>query len=168
MATLDLVLLVLRLWIGLVMVLHGLGHARNPDGTAKWFASMGFRRAELLARGSGYGEIAMGLGLGVGLLTGIAAAGVVATMFTAFWAVHRFAGFFVYARPDEGYEYVATLALLAASIAVLGPGSISLDAVLGWDTALAGTTGLLLALGGLAAGGAQVAVLWRKPQSEVE
>lgn len=163
MATLDYVLLALRLWLGLVMVLHGLGHARNPEGTAKWFASMGFRRANLLARGSGLGEIAMGLGLAAGLATGLAAAGVVATMFTAFWAVHRFAGFFVYARPDEGWEYVATLALLATAVAVLGPGGASLDAWLGWDVALDGVVGLGLVAGGLAAGIGQVAVLWRRP-----
>jgi uncharacterized membrane protein YphA (DoxX/SURF4 family) len=50
MATLDFVLLAFRVWVGLVMVLHGVGHARNPRGTAKWFTSIGFRRAGLLAR----------------------------------------------------------------------------------------------------------------------
>ena len=144
MATLDFVLFAFRLWVGLVMVLHGVGHARNHDGTAKWFASIGFRHAGLLA-------------------TPLAAAGVVATMFTAFWTVHRFAGFFVYSRPDEGYEYVVTLAVLAAAIAVLGPGAVSLDAVLGWEVQLAGWTGGLVVLGGLAAGVAQVALLWRRP-----
>lgn len=162
-ATLDFVLFAFRLWVGLVMVLHGVGHARNPDGTAKWFASIGFRHAGLLARASGYGEIAIGLGLAAGLATPLAAAGVVATMFTAYWTVHRFAGFFVYSRPDEGYEYVVTLTVLAAAIAVLGPGAVSLDAVLGWEVQLAGWTGGLVVLGGLAAGAVQVALLWRRP-----
>ena len=163
MATLDFVLLAFRVWVGLVMVLHGVGHARNPRGTAKWFTSIGFRRAGLLARVSGYGEIAMGLGLALGLATSLAAAGVIATMFTAFWTVHRFAGFFVYSRPDEGYEYVVTLAVLAAAVAVLGPGAVSVDAVLGWEAQLAGATGGLVVLGGLAVGVIQVSSLWRKP-----
>ena len=163
MATLDFVLLAFRLWVGLVMVLHGVGHARNPHGTAKGFTSIGFRRAGLLARASGYGEIAMGLGLAAGLATSLAAAGVVATMFTAFWTVHRFAGFFVYSRPDEGYEYVVTLAVLAVAVAVLGPGAVSVDAVLGWEAQLAGAKGGLVVLGGLAVGIGQVASLWRKP-----
>jgi hypothetical protein len=56
-----------------------------------------------------------------------------------------------------------TLAVLAAAVAVLGPGAVSVDAVLGWEAQLAGATGGLVVLGGLAVGVIQVSSLWRKP-----
>ncbi len=44
-----------------------------------------------------------------------------ATMFVAFWAIHRFVGFFVFHRPDEGYEYVFTLMAISLALAIAGP-----------------------------------------------
>lgn len=164
MESFDLAVMILRLWLGTVMAAHGINHARNLEGTATWFASKGFRRAELNARASAFGEIAIGLGLITGLLTAFAAAGLVTTVTVAFGAIHRFAGFFVFERPDEGWEYVATLAVSAAVLATLGPGTASLDAVLGIDQTLSGWTGLIIALAGLAAGAAQLAAFWRRPQ----
>ena len=95
------------------------GHWRGPPTGSP---SKGFRSPALNARISAGNEIALGLGLIVGLLTTVAAAGLAATMFVAFWSIHRFVGFFNFRRPDEGYEYVTTLALVALAIAILGPG----------------------------------------------
>ncbi len=103
-----------------------------------------------------------------GLLTAPAAAGLVATMTVAFGSIHRFAGFFVFKRPDEGWEYVATLAVAAVAIAALGPGAISLDSVLGIDDDLSGWVGLGIGLAGVLAGIGQLAVFWRRPHSEGE
>lgn len=163
MEPLDHVLLALRLWLGIVMIAHGIGHVRNLDGTASWFASVGFRAARTQAAASGFGELAIGAGLVLGLLTAPAAAGLIATMTIAFWSIHRFAGFFVYARPDEGYEYVATLALVAAGLAILGPGAISVDAALGLDEVVTPAVGGLVALAGVALGALQLALTWRRP-----
>lgn len=163
MESLDFVLLTIRVWLGVVMIAHGIGHARNLDGTARWFESIGFRSAPLQARLSATGELAIGSALILGLLTGPALAGLIATMAVAFWSVHRAAGFFVYARPDEGWEYVVTLAIVAAALAVAGPGSISLDASLGVDALLDGAVGLALAGVGILAGAAQLAATWRRP-----
>jgi putative oxidoreductase len=33
----------LRVWLGVVMIAHGLNHARSLDRTAKWFGSVGFK-----------------------------------------------------------------------------------------------------------------------------
>jgi putative oxidoreductase len=157
----DITLTTLRVWAGVVMLMHGIHHARNQEGTAQWFERIGFSQARLNARLSSLTEIAIGLGLIAGFLTSFAAAGLVATMFVAFWTVHRFAGFYVFHRPDEGYEYVVTLALVAKAIAYLGPGKYSVDASIGLD--LAGTTGLLIIAGGLVIAIGQVIVLWRRP-----
>lgn len=166
MESFDVALLILRLWLGSVMLAHGANHARNLDGTASWFAAKGFRQARLNARGSAFGEIAIGLALIGGLLTAPAAAGLIATMTVAFGSTHRFAGFFVFERPDEGWEYVATLAVAALVIATIGPGAASIDAVLGLDETLSGWVGLGIGLAGILAGVGQLSVFWRRPGRE--
>lgn len=162
----DIALLGLRLWVGLVMVLHGINHGRSLEGTASWFQSKGFKSADMNARISAFGEIAIGLGLAVGLLTSFAVAGLVATMFVAFWSIHRFAGFFNFHRPDEGFEYVATLAVVGAAIAVVGPGSASLDHAFGLADELDGAIGALIVVAGLVAGFGQTLMFWKKPAEE--
>jgi putative oxidoreductase len=156
----DVALLVLRLWLGTVMLAHGINHARSLDGTIRWFASKGFRSARLNAMLSAGSELAIGLGLVSGLLTTFAAAGLIATMTVAFGSIHRFAGFFVFHRPDEGYEYVVTLSAAALALATFGPGSVSLDAV--FNTAISGWTGLFIGLAGFVVGAAQLAGFWRR------
>lgn len=162
----DIATLLLRVWAGVVMVAHGLNHLRNLEGTARWFRKVGFRSPRLNARLSGFNEMAIGVGLMAGVLTPVAAAGLAATMVVAFWAIHRHAGFFVFHRPDEGYEYVATLAVMALAVAVLGPGRVSVDDVLGLDWA--GWVGLWVYLGGLAAAVGQLAIFYRRPDGQAE
>lgn len=163
MEVIEVVVLVARIWAGVVMLAHGVNHARNLEGTGRWFGKVGFKSPEINARMSAAGELAIGLGLIAGVLTSFAAAGLVATMTVAFWSIHRFAGFFVFHRPDEGYEYVVTLAMLALVIATVGPGPVSGDALLGIDDALDGATGALIVGLGLLAGALQLAVFWRRP-----
>ena len=144
------------------MLAHGVNHARSLDGTAKWFARIGFSQPDLNARASAFGELAIGAALVVGLATPLALAGVVTIMAVAFWSVHRRAGFFVFARPDEGWEYVATVTVAALVLATLGPGPWSVDAALGWDR-FDGWTGLGIAALGFVAAAAQLAIMWRRP-----
>lgn len=163
METLDLVMLILRLWVGLVMVMHGINHGRSLDGTARWLASKGFSSEQINARLSALSEIGLGALLIAGFLTAFAVAGVAATMLVAFWSVHRFSGFFNFKRPDEGFEYVATIAVVALVLAIAGPGSASVDAALGWSDVLDGWLGVLIYAGGLVAGIGQLALFWHGP-----
>lgn len=162
---LDAALLLLRAWVGLVMFAHGLNHARNQPGTTRWLAKVGFRSAGANARLSAGSEMVVGVALAAGFLTSPAAAGVVATMIVAFWAIHRHAGFFVFHRPDEGYEYVATLTAIAVALAVTGPGQVSIDAALSIDTVFDGWTGLGIVLLGVLVAVAQLALFLRRPPS---
>lgn len=163
MEGIDVVLVVLRVWVGIVIIAHGFNHGRSLQGTADWFAKVGFKAPKLNAFLSASLEIAVGFALLAGLLTPVAAAGLAATMIVAFWSIHRFAGFFVFHRPDEGYEYVLTLAAIALALAIAGPGSYSVDAALGLDETLTGWVGAgIYGLGVLAAAG-QLATFWRKP-----
>jgi putative oxidoreductase len=164
MSALEVVITVLRVWAGVVMLLHGVNHARSRQGTAQWLAKKGFRAPEMNARLSALSELAIGLGLIAGLLTTFAAAGLAATLAVALWSVHRFSGFFVFHRPDEGYEYVVTLIVAAFVIAVSGPGPLSIDALIGIDDRFSGPVGAGIVGAGILAGALQLAVFWRRPQ----
>jgi putative oxidoreductase len=165
----DLALLILRSGLGAVMVAHGWNHVFGGGkiaGTARWFGSMGMRPPLAHAWLASVTELASGVLLLLGLLTPLAAAGVIGVM-TVAWAInHRGNGFFIF-RPGEGWEYVMTLAIVALVVATIGPGSWSLDDVLGVYNDLTGWTGLLIAVIG-GGGGAAVllAVCWRplRPQ----
>jgi putative oxidoreductase len=144
----------------LTFLAHGINHARNIEGTTRWFAKVGFRSAPTQARMSVLVEIGAGLLLVVGLLTSLAAVALVATMTVAALAVHRFNGFFVF-RPGEGWEYVHVLGWVGFVVGWLGAGAYSLDNLLGieWGT----NVGLLLAAGGALIGVLQLLVFWRRP-----
>ena len=166
MEQIDWALLVLRVGTGLVILAHGINHARGRRRTTAWFASIGFRHPGLQWLASTASEISIGVLLVLGLLSGPAAAGLVAVMLVAFWSVHRKNGFFIF-RPGEGWEYVATLAMNGAVLAVAGPGVASLDHAIGIDETLSGGVGALLIAGAALASGLQLAVFY-KPSPPVE
>ncbi len=143
------------------MLAHGIKHLRGREKTTNWLRGMGFQKAELQWVGMSFGEIAAGLGIVLGLLTTVAAAITASIMVVAYLTVHRAAGFWITARPDEGWEYVATLLAGAVAVAVLGPGEWAIDEALGLATDLDGWVGLALVGGGVLAGLGQVAAFFR-------
>ena len=171
----DLALLLVRVTLGAVMIMHGKNHLWGPggvEGTARWFASLGFRPAKVHALMSGWGELAAGAALVLGLLTPLACASVIGTMCVAGWAAHRPNGFFIF---KDGYEYVLVIGVAALALAILGPGGMSLDSSFGIvdyddpsDGGLVGRTGGLLALiGGVGGAVVLLATSWRPaPKSE--
>lgn len=161
MDAVNLALGLIRVTVGVVFVVHGLKHVRNRAKTEAWVSSMGFGAPTIQWMFMSFAELAVGLGLIVGLLTSFAAAGVVSLMAVAFWTVHRHAGFWITARPDEGYEYVMTLSTAAVALALLGPGEWSLDHALGIADDLDGFVGLAIAGGGLAAAVGQLSIFYR-------
>jgi putative oxidoreductase len=167
-SAMDFGLLLLRVTLGLTMAAHGynkfFGGGRIP-GTAGWFDSIGMKPGLFHARVAATTEIAAGLGLAVGLLTPIPAAGFVALMLVAAWTVHRANGFFIV---KEGWEYNLILAVAAVSVAATGAGRYSLDHLLfsssGFADLLGGWWGLLIAVGlGLAGGIGQLVIFYRPP-----
>ncbi len=157
----DIAVVILRVAVGAVILAHGVKHAKGRVKTGNWFASIGFRHAPLQWLASTATEIGVGVLLIVGALTGLAAAGLIGVMTVAFWTVHRKVGFWVTARPDEGWEYVFVLTAVAFAIAIAGPGEVSVDASIGLAELLDGWVGLALGLGGVVAGFGQMAVFWR-------
>jgi putative oxidoreductase len=154
-------LLALRVVLGIVFIAHGVKHFINREKTINWTASIGFKSPGVQWAFMTFAEIGIGVGLAAGLLTSFAAAGLVSMMFVAFWTVHRAAGFFVSARPDEGYEYVLVLVAAAFALAVIGPGEWSLDESLDIAASLDAGIGALIAAGGLAAAVRQLATFYR-------
>jgi len=160
-AALNLGLLLLRGIVGVVMLAHGYNHVFNGGkipGTARWFESLGMKPGILHAWTASLTELGAGTLLVLGLLTPLAAAGVVGTMLVAFITNHRKNGFFIF-RPGEGYEYVLTLTVVALAVAMLGAGEWSLDHALELD--LAGERGVAIGLLGIGVGIATLVTFWR-------
>lgn len=155
----DLALLVIRSVFGVFMLLHGVNKIRSGlDGTAGWFGSIGMRRPALQARTAAWTEIAAGALFAVGLLTPLAAAAIISLMCVAIITVHLKVGFFIF-LPGGGWEYCASIAAVAAAVAVAGPGRASLDDLLGWTTNP--LVGGLAVVVGLAAAAGHLALSWR-------
>ena len=157
-------LLILRVAIGLTLVAHGVAKLRSGlDGVGAWFESMGMRPGKLNAFFAATGEILAGLLFAAGLLTSFAALGFVGLMTVAAVTSHIRNGFFIY-NEGEGWEYVFVLAIVAISVAILGPGEWSIDEALGIVEDFDGYVGLAISAGGgVVAAGLLLAVAYRPP-----
>ncbi|OBJ01337.1 DoxX family protein [Mycobacterium sp. 1465703.0] len=163
----DVGLLILRLVLGVTLAAHGynkfFGGGRIP-GTARWFESIGMKPGKFHATVAATTEMAAGLGLAVGLLTPIPAAGFVSLMLVAAWTVHRANGFFIV---KEGWEYNLVLAVSAVAVATLGAGKYSLDWVIFGKNWMDGWQGLVISAGlGLAGAIGQLAIFYRPPAKQ--
>ncbi len=165
----DVALMILRAGLGMMIFVHGYNKAFRGGkiaGTGRWFQSMGMRPGKVHAALAAFTEMGVGVLLILGLLTQLAAAGLIALMVVAFWTVHRDKGFMI---TGEGWEYVALIAVMSLVAAVLGPGRISLDAELEIVHRLDGWTGLSIALLlGVGAGAAQLLIFYRPPTPNPE
>ena len=130
---LNFALVVARVWVGFVMFAHGWRHVKalqSGPGMANWLESLGLRNGPLQAQLLTWSEVAVGPVLALGLLTPAAYGAVASLMLVAFVTNHRDKGFFITARPTEGWEYVVTLAVLSICLGTFGPGRWSLDRAL--------------------------------------
>ena len=163
MVAADLGVALVRAALAVVFLAHGWNHVfgggRIP-GTARWFESLGIRPGVVHAWTASLTELGAGALVLVGLATPVACAGIVGTMVVALVTNHMRNGFFIF-RPGEGYEYVLTLAVVAAGLACLGPGAWSLDRTLGWFDR-PGWWGLaIVGVVGLGGSAALLAACWR-------
>lgn len=130
----NLGLLALRVTLGLVFVGHGaqkaFGAFGGPGftGATGFVGSLGFRPARFWAGLAVGGELIAGALYLLGLLTPLAGLLVLGTMGVAIAKVHAPKGFFV---QNGGYEYNLVLIIAAVALALVGPGTYSLDHLLG-------------------------------------
>jgi putative oxidoreductase len=99
MTAYDIGMLLLRVVLGLTMAAHGYNKFFGPGGlkgTAGWFDSMGMKPGMFHARVAATTEMSAGLGLAVGLLTPIPAAGFGPGTYSLDYALLRTTGFYDY------------------------------------------------------------------------
>jgi putative oxidoreductase len=167
MTAYDVALLILRICLGLTLVAHGydIFVSTGIASVGSHFHSIGMKPGEVHARLAGAVQILAGLGMALGLLTPIPAAGFVALMFVAAWTVHRPNGFYL---TNGGWEYTLLLAVGAIVVAMLGSGRISLDWLLFGHSWMNGWVGLLISVVlGLGGGLGQLLIFYR-PQGKTE
>ena len=139
--------------------------SNGVTGTAGYFASIGMKWPRVQARMAMTTEIVAGLLFAAGLLTPLAGAGIVGVMLVAKFAAHRKAGFFIF-LPRPGWEYVISIAVVAAVVAISGPGAWSLDHALGIDADTWGGAWGSAVIGvglGVLSSALQMAVCFRPP-----
>ena len=110
--------LIARVWIGIMVFAHGWRHlksVRSGPGMANWFESLGLKPGPVHAWNVTITELVFPFLLVAGFLTPIAYGGVCALMVVALMTNHRKNGFFL-SSAKEGYEYVATVAVLAITL----------------------------------------------------
>lgn len=160
-------LLILRLALGGLFFAHGAqklfgwfgGH--GLAGHTGFMEKLGVRPARLLGLISALGELFGGLGVLLGFLTPIAAAGLIGSMAVAIIKVHWPKGFF---NHDGGIEFPLILAVAAFVIGLIGAGRFSVDAILGLRLPEPWTYIVVLALTALTV---LIAVTRRAPQARV-
>jgi putative oxidoreductase len=166
--TIDVALLVVRVFFGVSLAYHGYNKFFGPGGltgTTGWFGSIGMKWPRWQARLAATTEVGAGLLFAVGLLTPLAAAGMIGLMIVAIVVTHWVNGFFVF-KPGQGWEYCASIAIVAFGVGTIGPGRYSIDHAInsddwtyysGWTgAAVAGVVGVFGAL-------TQLALSYRKP-----
>jgi putative oxidoreductase len=153
-------MLLLRVVVGLTVAAHGaqklfgLFHGHGIAGTTGFVESLGFRPARAHAYLLGGAETVGGCLLALGLFTPAAAAVIIGVMTAATIVVHRPNGFFA---TDGGYEFPLLIAVVAITVALVGPGRYALDSALGirldgvLPALVAAVVGVMGALGVLAA-----------------
>ena len=153
----DIASLLLRLTIGPMLFVHGYNKVFGKgglQGTTGWFDSLGLKPAFVHARMAAATEMGAGALLTVGAASPMPAAAAIGLMTTAAKTDHRGKGFFVF---KGGWEYTGVVAAVAAVMAILGPGRISVDAVRGrsrsglWWGLVAAALGVASSAGLLAA-----------------
>jgi putative oxidoreductase len=124
----DVGLPLLRLVLGLIMAVHGTqklfgwfdGIGINTTGM--FFERAGYPAGETMALIAGLTETFGGLGLVLGLLTPLSAAGVVGVMINAITV--KWAGAVL---GQTGVEFESLITAAAATLAITGPGRFALD-----------------------------------------
>ncbi|MEU1011187.1 DoxX family membrane protein [Streptomyces sp. NPDC005890] len=150
----DCGLLLLRLAFGLFMAGHGaqkLFGLFGGDGltaTARGFEALGYRPGKPFAVIAGLSELLGGLGLALGLLTPLAAAALIGVMINAMATVTGAHGAW---EADGGVEFNVCIAVVALSVAAIGPGRLSADRLFPWGRGGWAEAAVALGLGGVGA-----------------
>jgi putative oxidoreductase len=165
----DFALALARVWLGIMIFAHGWRHlaaTRSGPGIAQWFEGLGLRPGPVHAWNVTLTELVAGVALVAGFLTPFAYGGLCALLLVAAVTNHRTNGFFIN-NPGQGWEYVATVSVLAIALGTLGPGTWSLDDAVGFSFPFQNGTALLItALLGVGGAAAFLVAFWHPPRAQ--
>ena len=139
---------------------HGLFEGPGPQGSTQMMSSLGFERAEQMAKVASYNELVSGLLVALGLGGPLGPAGILSGMLAAGMSVHAKNGFF---NSKSGIELNVIYSAAALAFASAGFGALSLDHALGLDRKLRNPLLTTLVVGGAVAG-AMLALSRRQQQ----
>ena len=123
----SMALLLVRVAFGAMMATHGLGKIKNP---LHWMDKAARPAPAILQAAAAVSEFCGGIAIAVGLLTPVAAAGIIATMGVAIYT-HKAKGDSLLPSPGKGTYELALLYLVSmVTLVVAGPGKYSIDAFL--------------------------------------
>ncbi len=128
--------LLVRATIGLLFVGHGTQKlfgwfgGGGLEASGKGFESLGLRPGKRNAAVAGIAETTGGALFALGLATPLGAAALSSVMITAIRKVHAPKGIWV---SEGGFEYNAVLLAVLFGITEVGPGPLSVDAILGTE-----------------------------------
>ena len=124
-------LLVVRLYWGLQLSQNGWGKLHNLPHVTEFFSSLGLPAPAFTATFVATFEFVAGILLALGLLSRIAALGIVIDMFMAYWTADRASLLAFFSNPDKFYGADPFVFLFVALlILIFGPGKLSLDTLI--------------------------------------
>ena len=123
--------LVIRLFIGICFVVHGLGKlgivgTGSMSGFEGWLNSLGLPFPAFQARAAMISEILGGVLLAAGLFTRVGAMMLLLTMVVAALIGHKGGGYLITNTPP-GNEYTINLSAILVAIILIGPGVYAAD-----------------------------------------
>lgn len=121
-------MLAFRIVIGIAFVLHGLPKIMAP---MTWMEGMGMDTPGIMQAIAAFAEFGGGLAIVLGLLTPVAAFGILVTMIGALFMVHFPAGDVFVSMNQQTFELPLLYAVSAFVLMMVGPGSYSVDAMMG-------------------------------------
>jgi putative oxidoreductase len=133
----NLVALILRLGLAVIFLYHGLDKIINGTLGTTWVGDMYTHRPEPVPTSLtftstqlavAWGEFLGGIALLVGLLTRLAAVGLIIIQVGAIWLVTAPRGFSF--DKGGGYEYNLALVAMCLALLILGAGALSVDELL--------------------------------------
>lgn len=132
LSTVDAAILLLRLFIGPCLIVHGLGKLGivgpgNMQGFVGWLGSLGVPFPAVQARLAMAAELVGGLFIVLGLFYRPAALVCMLTLIVAAVIGHKGGGYLITNSPP-GNEYALNLAVILLAMSLLGAGPYSLDA----------------------------------------